>query len=72
MLRLIRFKVAAEKKIKILGVLFNGNETPATEEYIASFGKVAVLGRMNHRKYLNREAIQIEAQNIRNEVEKYF
>ena len=69
---LLTLKALKAHEVKVLGVMFNGNENIDSQDYITGYFKVPVLGRINYRRNLNKEAIQIEAQNIRLEIEKYF
>lgn len=45
------------KKLKVAGIIFNGNENRETEQYILNYTGVKFLGRINNHTAINKEVV---------------
>lgn len=45
------------RNIKIKGIIFNGGENAATEQFILSYTKVNCLGRIKQHSFINKEVV---------------
>ncbi len=54
---LLSVEACRSRNIAILGIVFNGPETPASEEFILSYTKLLCLGRVGQEQQFTQEVI---------------
>ena len=54
---LLSIELLKQRNISILGIVFNGEELPGTEDYITKYTHVKVLGRISEEGILDREVL---------------
>lgn len=59
---LLTLELLLAKEVKILGIIFNGDYTPSTEEIILKKTKVPFLGRIKNEFILNKQIVKEYAQ----------
>lgn len=62
---LLTFEALAQRKIKVSGILFSGNENPATESVILAKTGVQMLGRIDDEPYFDSNVIAYYADKFR-------
>ncbi|GAB4192305.1 MAG: dethiobiotin synthase [Simkaniaceae bacterium] len=55
---LLSIEALKSRDLPILGIIFNGEESPSSEEYIQDYTQLPVLGRMRQEKTITRETIR--------------
>lgn len=69
---LLTISVLKSKSVSVKGVLFNGDENPATQEYILNYSRLNYLGRINTQRELTRTTVVEEAKRLSPFIEKAF
>jgi dethiobiotin synthetase len=67
---LMTIEVLKSRKISIAGIIFNGDENPATEAIILSKSGVSNLGRIGNEPYFDKNVIAEYADSFREVLEK--
>jgi dethiobiotin synthetase len=67
---LMTIEVLISRKISIAGIIFNGDENPATEAIILSKSGVSNLGRIGNEPYFDQNVIAEYADSFREVLEK--
>lgn len=67
---LMTIEVLKSRKISIAGIIFNGDENPATEAVILSKSGVSNLGRIGNEPYFDQNVISEYADSFREVLEK--
>ena len=67
---LMTIEVIKSRKISIAGIIFNGDENPATEAIILSKSGVSNLGRIGNEPYFDKNVIAEYADSFREVLEK--
>jgi dethiobiotin synthetase len=67
---LMTIEVLKSRKISIAGIIFNGDENPATEAVILSKSGVSNLGRIGNEPYFDKNVIAEYADSFREVLEK--
>jgi dethiobiotin synthetase len=67
---LMTIEVLKSRKISIAGIIFNGDENPATEAIILSKSGVSNLGRIGNEPYFDQNVISEYADSFREVLEK--
>lgn len=67
---LLTIEVLKSRKISIAGIIFNGDENPATEAIILSKSGVSNLGRIGNEPYFDKNVIAEYADSFREVLEK--
>ena len=67
---LMTIEVIKSRKISIAGIIFNGDENPATEAIILSKSGVSNLGRIGNEPYFDQNVISEYANSFREVLEK--
>ncbi len=67
---LMTIEVIKSRKISIAGIIFNGDENPATEAIILSKSGVSNLGRIGNEPYFDQNVIAEYADSFREVLEK--
>lgn len=55
--------------VEILGIIFNGEPTPSSEEYILNYTNLPMLGRIEQTEKVERKFIQTQAEKLRKQLE---
>ena len=67
---LLTIEALQNRKIKIAGIIFNGNENEATESIILNKTKIPMIGRINDEPYFDQNVIAEYAEVFRDALEK--
>ena len=67
---LMTIEVLKSRKISIAGIIFNGDENPATESIILSKTGIKNLGRIGNEPYFDKNVIAEYADSFREVLEK--
>ncbi len=62
---LLTVEILKQKGFSKIGILFNGNENPTTEEIITKMTGVTILGRIDELDTLSQKTIHAQAENIK-------
>lgn len=62
---LMSIKVLKQKKIKIKGLIFNGNPNPESERIIEKISGLKILGKIPYTKQINQTFIKQQASNLK-------
>lgn len=54
---LLSIDALKNRKVNILGIIFNGEENTATEDYILSYSGLACLGRVENHQLIDKEMV---------------
>jgi len=54
---ILSIEVLKNRGVKVLGIVFNGNENLETEKYILNYSNLKCLGRVNQHDELDRETV---------------
>lgn len=54
---ILSVEVLKNRGVKVLGIVFNGNENLETEKYILSYSNLKCLGRVNQHVEIDRETV---------------
>lgn len=57
--------------VEILGIIFNGEPTPSSEEYILNYTNLPMLGRIEQTEKVERKFIQTQAEKLRKQLEMF-
>lgn len=67
---LLSIEACKKRNIEILGIVFNGEPNPETEQVIAEYSKLEVLGRLDFTQNLDKEWVAAMADRILPSLEK--
>ncbi|MBX2909951.1 MAG: dethiobiotin synthase [Chitinophagales bacterium] len=57
--------------VEISGIIFNGEPTPSSEEYILNYTNLPMLGRIEQTEKVERKFIQTQAEKLRKQLEMF-
>ena len=66
---LLTIEALQNRKINVAGIIFNGDENPATESIILNKTKVKMLGRIENEPYFDQNVISYYADLLRASLE---
>jgi len=62
---LLTIEVLQQRNIPVAGIIFNGVENPDSENYIAQYSKLKVLGRVEYEDVISKTFIKRNAEKIK-------
>lgn len=55
---LLSLELIAKRELPMLGLIFNGPYTPSTENFISSYAKVPIIGRIEKETYIDQLTVE--------------
>jgi dethiobiotin synthetase len=68
---LLSAKILEDYKIKVVGIIFNGEPNPSTEEIILAYTGLNCIAKINQENYVNRETVKRYANELKDKM-KYL
>lgn len=65
---LLTLEALKARNLTCAGIIFNGKETPSTENIIEKMGKVPILGRVDKEPYFDKNVVKEYAGKLRNKL----
>jgi dethiobiotin synthetase len=69
---LLSIEMMKHKGIRLLGLIFSGDNFLDNEEIIQQFGKTTMLGRIDEASVIDKRFIQHQAQRLKTSISKYY